>query len=210
MMFKTAESEPSSIPTESPNTALAASQLSALIDGELDHREIDLVLRRLNRDADARQCWEHYYLISDTLQGHLPEVLDSDFAARIQQVVEAEPLLPSVSKPFSMWYKPVAGFGVAASVALVAVLGFNPGRIDESPATATAPQPLAATIPVTVPPSFGISQNLINNQQPAGYKGNLAQSRLNNYLVNHNGYASLNGVNTMLPYVRMVGYQSGR
>jgi sigma-E factor negative regulatory protein RseA len=33
---------------------------------------------------------------------------------------------------------------------------------------------------------------------------------LNSYLVNHNGQASLNSMNAMLPYVRMVGYQTGR
>lgn len=207
MMFKTAES--SLIHTEAP-TAAAASQLSALIDGELDHREVDLVLRRLSRDADARRHWEHYYLISDTLQGHLPEMLDRDFAARIQQAIEAEPLLPSVSRPSSTWYKPAAGFGVAASVALAVMFGFNSGETDQPFVAATAPQQLATIMPVAaVSPNPGADRNLMGNQG-AGYKGNLAQDRLNNYLVNHNGYASLNGVNTMLPYVRMVGYQSGR
>ena len=35
----------------------------------------------------------------------------------------------------------------------------------------------------------------------------LVEARLGSYLVNHNGYASLNSMHGMLPYVRMVGYQ---
>ena len=48
------------------------------------------------------------------------------------------------------------------------------------------------------------------DNQPAGKNGGLVDTRLNNYLVNHNNYASLNGMNGMLPYVRMVGYQADR
>jgi sigma-E factor negative regulatory protein RseA len=36
------------------------------------------------------------------------------------------------------------------------------------------------------------------------------EARLNSYLVNHNGHASRNSMNGMLPYVRMVGYQTNR
>lgn len=70
--------------------SVAASQLSALVDDELAAREIDLVLRRLNRDHDGRDRWERYHLISDAIQDHVPAVLDTDFAARIRAAIEAE------------------------------------------------------------------------------------------------------------------------
>lgn len=42
----------------------AASQLSALVDGELADREIDLFLRRLLREQEAKTRWERFHLIS--------------------------------------------------------------------------------------------------------------------------------------------------
>jgi len=71
---------------------VAASQLSAMVDGEVAASEIDWVLRRLGRDSDARDRWERYHLISDVIQGHAPAALDVGFAARIRAAIEAEPL----------------------------------------------------------------------------------------------------------------------
>jgi len=183
---------------------LAASQLSALVDDELADIEIDLVLRRLSRDHDARDCWERYHLISDVIQGHhVPAALDTDFAARVRQAIEAEPLPQAVARPLPAWYKPVTGFGLAASVALIALFGLKLNQTDALPPTA----PLAATTPALSSPSRSLPIQMAAMTQPASPIGEPAEARLNSYLVNHNGYASMSSVNGMLPYVRMVGYQ---
>lgn len=111
MADKTAE-----LPLARPaaDVSVAASQLSALVDDELAASEIDLVLRRLNRDRDACDRWERYHLISDVIQDHVPKVLDNDFAARIRAAIEAEPLARPVAGPLPAWYKPVTGFALAA------------------------------------------------------------------------------------------------
>ena len=113
MADKTAEQR--SAPVED-DANFAASQLSAIIDDELDDREIELVLRRLGRDRDSRARWERYHLISDAMQGHLPDVFDAGFAARLREAIEAESPLRPIAKPLPAWYKPVTGFGLAASV----------------------------------------------------------------------------------------------
>jgi sigma-E factor negative regulatory protein RseA len=182
---------------------VAASQLSAMVDDELEDREIDLVLRRLGRDHDACDRWERYHLISDVMQGHLPVALDTGFAARIRQAIEAEPLPRPLARPLPAWYKPVTGFGLAASVALMALFGLKLNQTD----TLRPPVPFAATTPTLSSPPVSLPIQTVAAIRPADPIGEPVEARLNSYLVNHNGYASQNSVNGMLPYVRMVGYQ---
>ena len=183
---------------------IAASQLSALVDDELADMEIDLVLRRLSRDSEARDRWERYHLISDVIQGHhVPAALATNFTARIRQAIEAEPLLQTAARPLPAWYKPVTGFGLAASVALIALFGLKLNQTDvlqpATPLAATASNrsTLAAALPIQ---TAAITRPVAPAHEPV-------EARLTSYLVNHNGYASMSSVNGMLPYVRMVGYQ---
>ncbi|QQS52994.1 MAG: hypothetical protein IPM89_08595 [Candidatus Competibacteraceae bacterium] len=182
---------------------VAASQLSAMVDDELDGMEIDLVLRRLCRDGDLQSCWSRYHLISDVMQSHLPDALAPDFTARIRQAVAAEPLPLPVGKSLPAWYKPVTGFGLAASVVLVALFGLKLTQTDAPFASATQlaasnPSPAPALTPFVVRAAT-VRQTDTSNEP--------VEARLGSYLVNHNGYASLNSMHGMLPYVRMVGYQ---
>lgn len=187
---------------------VAASQLSALVDDELVDVEINLVLRRLSRDDDARNRWERYQLISDVIQGHLPVAFDTDFAARIRQAIEAEPLPQSAARPLPAWYKPVTGFGLAASVALMALFGLKLNQTD----TLQPAAPFATTTPTLSTPPVSLPTQIVVATRPADPVAAPVEARLTSYLVNHNGYASMSSVNGMLPYVRMVGYQpqSGR
>ncbi len=181
---------------------VAASQLSAMVDDELDEMEVDLVLRRLGRDHEARARWERYHLISDAMQGHLPDAFDTGFAARIRQAVADEPPSRSIARPLPAWYKPVTGFALAASVVLVALFGL---KLTQTDATQTPTAPLAANTPSTpaLIPVASLTQRVDDASEPV-------EVRLSSYLVNHNGYASMNSMHGMLPYVRMVGYQTNR
>ncbi|MFO1422567.1 MAG: sigma-E factor negative regulatory protein [Candidatus Competibacteraceae bacterium] len=183
----------------------AASQLSAMVDGEVAASEIDWVLRRLSRDSDARDRWERYHLISDMIQDHAPVVLDIDFAARIRAAIEAEPLPQPVARPLPAWYKPVTGFALAASVALMALYGLKLNQTDTLPPTA----PFAAA-PILSTPASSLPVQTVAVAQPADLASEPFGTRLNTYLVNHNGYASRNSMHGVLPYVRMVGYQPDR
>jgi len=195
---------PSARPAD--DVPVAASQLSAMVDDELADREVDLALRRLSRDGDARDCWERYHLISDVIQDHVPAALDTDFAARIRQAIEAEPLPRSVAKPLPAWYKPVTGFALAASVALVALFGLKLNQTDALPLAA----PFAATTPALSTPAVSLPIQTVAVAQSTNSVGEPFETRLNSYLVNHSGYASQNSMHGMLPYVRIVGYQPDR
>ena len=202
MADKTAEQLSARVADEEP---VAASQLSAMVDDELGLPEMDLALRRLSRDHELQDCWERYHLISDVMQSHLPDAFDLDFAARIRQAVEADPLPRPIAKPLPAWYKPVTGFGLAASVVLVALIGLKQNQIDPAfpPETHTA---AASAVPAALPATarvVALNPQTDDSNQPV-------EARLNPYLVNHNGYASMNSMHGILPYVRMVGYQGNR
>lgn len=203
MADKTAE-QLSVLMADEANPAL--SQLSAIVDDELEDAETELVLQRLHRDRELRERWERYHLLSDVLQGHLPAAFHTDFAARIHRAIEAEPLSQPVTRPLPSWYKPVTGFALAASVVLVALFGLKLTQTDSTlvptaPLAVTAPPPSTTPVPIRVAAA---------PQQPVDNLNEPVNTRLSSYLVNHNGYASMNSMHGMLPYVRMVGYQTSR
>jgi sigma-E factor negative regulatory protein RseA len=202
MADKTAEHQAAQSTHDVP---VAASQLSAMVDDELEDRENELVLRRLSRDSDARDRWERYHLIRDVIQGHVPVALDTDFAARIRRAIEAEPLPQPVARPLPAWYKPVTGFALAASVVLMALFGLKLNQTDTLQPTA---QFAAASDPALT--AFSFPTQTVMASRPAASASEPVEARLNHYLVNHNGYASLNSMHGVLPYVRMVGYQTDR
>lgn len=173
-----------------------AEQLSALLDGECEASEAELLLRRLSKDADLKARWQRYHLISDAIKNNIPEVIDPDFTDRVSRAIEADAPLQTHSPPFrSTWFKPAAGFALAVSVAAVALMGLRFSQYNE----AQGPRSFAAV----TPPELRLPE------QP-GVNNAAVQSRFNSYLVNHNEYASMNSVHGMLPYVRMVGYEPKR
>lgn len=178
-----------------------AEQLSVLVDGECETWELDFALRRLASDSELKMRWQSYHLISDALRNNLPHHYDPGFADRVKAVITVENSPHALSRSAgSSWRKPVTGLAVAASVGLLAVTlwSLQPG---DRHGAALAP-PLAAN-PVPVYQASSASTSGVETERAL-------QSRLNSYLVNHNEYASMNSVNGVLPYVRMVGYESRR
>ncbi len=168
-------------------------QLSALVDGECQLSEQEWMLNRLAKDVDLKVRWQRYHMVSDAMKNNLPAAVNLDFADRIRQAIDEDspplPLRSSFPSPPSglSWYKPVTGFALAASVAAVAVLGLRlleTGEGEEQLNVVAKAREEAA-------------------DRPPG-------SRFNSYILNHNEYASRNGVQGVLPYVRIVGYDSNR
>ena len=206
MADKTAERQPAQLPND---MNMAASQLSAMVDDELQDIESDLVLRRLSRDQEVRDRWERYHLISNALQDHLPAMIDTGFAARIRQAIEADPLPLPIVKPLPTWYKPVTGFALAASVVLMALFGLKLTQTDTLQSTSQFALSAMPGFTTPAPAAFLPTQTVASSQRTDSTSAPV-ESRLGSYLVNHNGYASMNSMHGMLPHVRMVGYQTDR
>jgi sigma-E factor negative regulatory protein RseA len=183
-------------------------QLSALIDGEHDN---STVLNNLINDEDMRGAWQRYHLIGDCLRGHLPDTLNSDISTKVSKELREEPtvLAPQTSKRFNL--KPIAGFAIAASVALVAVFTIQrSAEIDTSNGTIPAVASNEVNKTYSQPQSYTFPEPQV---LPASIKKSdtpesIANQRLNNYLMNYNEYRSNGGMNGILPYVRIVTIES--
>ncbi|MDH5436579.1 MAG: RseA family anti-sigma factor [Gammaproteobacteria bacterium] len=176
-------------------------QISALVDGELDTNERPFLIKQIETDESLRADWERYHLISDVLKGQLLHRADAGFAESVINSIEQEPVVTMAQRNKllkSSALKYIAGIGIAASVAMVAVLIALP----DSPINNGNTQQVAVTesiAPVTQE-WVRASGTRWDVTQPA------VESRLNSYLVNHNEYS--NGMQGVLPYARIVGYDS--
>lgn len=103
-------------------------QVSAFVDGELPDNEAQLLLRRLSQDPALRQQAAEYIAMGRAMRGHgsIAEVanLRGRIAAALEDTaVEAE--FQAIEPPANRYMRPLAGFAIAASVALVAIFGLQ-------------------------------------------------------------------------------------
>jgi len=123
------------------------SQLAAMFDGELPQIECELVARRLSRDENLRRSWENYALISAVMRSE--QMAGQRLAPRVAAAISNRPSVGSASShaqvvqssAWSSWAIPLGGAGLAASIAVIVVLGVS--RIgwnssDTSPTSLTA------------------------------------------------------------------------
>jgi len=123
-------------------------KISSLYDDELDSIDRDQVFESLKQNDEQKQIWGRYSVIGDAIRKNLPNNPDHDLFSRVQLALESEPALLApapenadkaaeqianqdnvVELPKNAsndhFFKPFAGFAVAASVALASVLGFQ-------------------------------------------------------------------------------------
>jgi sigma-E factor negative regulatory protein RseA len=174
-------------------------RLSALVDGELADVDSVHVLDRIAREPALKAVWERYHLVSDVLRNHLPAVSSFDLVDKVRQAVEAEPVSIRPRRRFhTAVLKPVAGFALAASVAVVAVLGF---RGMSGPDGTSAVETVAQT------------QAPVSGVGPTGLRWDVdrpdVEARLNAYMVNHSEH-TVSTLRSMMPYARIIAYDAGR
>jgi sigma-E factor negative regulatory protein RseA len=102
-------------------------QISAFIDGELPENEAELLLRRLNQDAAMRQQVAQYLAIGRHMRRdhELPGM--SELRGRIANAMGEELLPPALasSERTSRFVRPALGVALAASVAVLALVGLR-------------------------------------------------------------------------------------
>lgn len=182
-------------------------QLSALADDELSEVEQPLLLGRLERDPELRACLGRYQLIGEVMRGS-GATATLGVADRVQQVLGEETTAGaenshSVSDQ-SVWWKPLAGLAVAASVAMVAV--FTVTSVNEESAGTV---PVVASAPTAITPvSDPIDPVAVSDDGQWDRLDPEIDKRLSGYLVNHNEYAASRGMQGVMPYVRIVGHDT--
>ncbi len=187
-------------------------EISALMDGEVDERQMHQYFRELRNDPECRDCWDQYHLIGDTLRNNLPPNINRNFVSNISQAIANEELPAPSAPPVKQQAKsksrhpianPLTGFALAASVAVVAFLGVGMITVDEQitgPSVASAPAPIAPI--AQTPPQSDIRTVQAQKGiiiQPA------VESKLLNYLDSHRNVAGTAAMSpAVVPYASLV------
>ena len=103
-------------------------QISAYVDGELPDSEAELLLRRLSQDAELRREAAEFLELGRALRGEASvpgiERLRERVAAALDDKAVEDDKTPAEAPP-GRSLKPLVGVAVAASVALVALVGLQ-------------------------------------------------------------------------------------
>ena len=164
--------------------------ISALADGERCGDDSLELLDKIIHDPEARKIWERYHLVRNAMREGLPDQIQPSLAIRVQTALADEPISLVARRKRPIWFKPLTGLALAASVATIALIGVRSLDLGERSATQVA----TASAP---------SEDLGNRWNV----GPEVEARLNAYLVNHSEYAGY-GMQGMMPYARIVGYDS--
>lgn len=196
--------------------------LSALMDGEASEIELRQVVRACD-DAELRGTWTRMETTRSLMRSDLSELAPAGLADGILAALDEE---PAMSRTGSLpgWIQPVAGLAIAATVALVAVLGVRgletDSQLQPAPEIASVQEPAASVGRVYTPGRLGeIGKPVGYSESPqldstdAGRPGELspgllaAQQRLQSHMFRHAEYASLNSGRGMMPFARVVRQQ---
>jgi negative regulator of sigma E activity len=165
-------------------------QLSACLDGELPPAELDLLLKRLERDPELRATLGRYCAVGEAMRQGKPAIASYSFADKVMAAVDQEPAVarrrvripPVVLRSL----RPVAGFAVAATVAAVAI--FSVQQAGVAPGNTIANQPSAAPTSLVAQTDDEAASYIVptNTTQSAF----VPATRLTNYVVAHSEYSS--------------------
>jgi negative regulator of sigma E activity len=196
------------------------SQLSAMFDGELSAGECELIARRLSRDEALRSQWSRYSMIGATIRAERGVALHDRVAWRVQSIVAQEPvygdgtdigatnartaavvpaevLRRAASRRWTRWANPLAGAGIAASVAAAAILFLRvQGGTDEWVADTAGPSESIVLTPDVAP-----APPVRPEQQPVRVADNRNDGEPDVYVV-----PPLNSSNGIAPNASLANY----
>lgn len=194
-------------------------QLSACLDGELPPAELDLLLKRVGREAELRDAIGRYSLIGEAMRAERPAVASRDFASKVMAAVAAEPILapkqtpndisrdvrapaaaartPRISPAAIRYLRPAAGMAIAAGVAAIAVLTMQPSV---QPELVGAPLIAANNQPAANDAAVALAEDDSSYVVPTSTSNSafIPATRLTNYVVAHSEYSSPLGRRSVL------------
>lgn len=219
--------------TKQINNHSLAESISALADNEASPLELHRLLKASESDPEVKSTWSRYQLISAAMRRDLPEIQTGDFAARLSAALEDEPSHKSAPSEGGQWWKNLGRVAVAASVAVVAIVGIQnfPGQL-AGPELATvasdsdaASSEMSSRSAVSLPagyyaPSLPVArtasaqlgyepsarQVLFEPRQQETLPVSLDEIRahLHQLFQEHSDHAALNSNHGVLPYARVV------
>lgn len=178
--------------------------LSALMDGEAGEHELRQALKVVGDDPSLLATWSRWHVAQSVLRGENVRPASIDLRAAVAAAIDGEPAVAGSRPGARPWLRPLAGFAVAASVAMVTVFGWQMMRGGVDAATVAdngEAQQTVALGPMVVVREDGEELALptaaVDTQSPTA-----GQDRLNAYLARH-AQASRG----LAPYARVVSFE---
>ena len=185
--------------------------LSALMDDEANELELQRLLKQVGDDPDLRSTWVRYNAARSAMSGQQVGHLQLDISSRVRDAIDST---QSESRSLrERFFRPVASFAVAASVAATVVIGGQQlSQIGADDLYAPGAVAMGGVSPVgmvnslgatTVQASYGTEA--VPMLQPAArtaYK-ELARQRMQMYIQEHAEHAALNSPHGLIPFARV-------
>lgn len=204
--------------------------LSQLMDGEWQDLDAAQSVEATCADDELKSTWSRYHLIRDVIRNDDISI-DTSLTARISQAIEDEPTYSNVSaisgsapvtqldskeeklsvRQPSAWKAGFSGAAIAACMALATVVGLNVWQSE--PHSGVAVQTVASMPAVAVPGVVLPEVEYVSNKgtfwvTPTAKRNAEAERRLNMMLSAHIERSPTAERSGMLPYSRLVGYDS--
>jgi len=188
-----------------PNTE-SREHLSSLMDGEVSQETGRFLVRRLGADGNLRETWARYHLIRDCLRNQEGQFVQTKLSSRVHLALSEETSGASGRPAANKWFKPVAGFAVAASVALIAVMTVTGGNQPDLKPTVADPLTSVVNESFTSPNiAAGTPQSTPVNLSGTSDREN---QRMNAYFLRHYQVTGDAGGRGFVPFVPIVVTQA--
>lgn len=178
-------------------------ELSAFVDGQIERSRQRFVIKRLTEHATVAHRWSRYHLVRQVMRKESFAAVD--LSARVARALETSPAMEQERAPHR-FLKPVAGGLIAASVAVVALVGMNYSLLDNSaPGANEAGQGFVSQ-------STPMDRVFSQPATPVGLGGGRTsadQQRLERLMLQHQQAARGAGVGTYWPVVTLAPTKEG-
>lgn len=194
---------------------MAKDSLSALLDGECSPRELDRILDEMERSPELKLAWSRLCLSRDAGEGVRVRKDQPCICAGVMSGLDARPqtvgskVVPLFRQRIRGYWKPLAGFAAAASVAGVA-LTLNLGDRSSTVAAGAGMNLPQVSAPVSVPvvqrrPRYlqAVSASADDVQRAA------MEDELRSYLIEHSNTLADRGMGATLSYARFAAHSVG-
>lgn len=215
-------------------TETSNQDVSALVDDEFVG-DSEVRLEGIGGNRESWETWQRYHLVRDVMQQDYTSSLDTDFASRVSRQIEMVELSDEVSeqnvvqpgayaKPGRSRRKmniPMLGLGMAASVALASLIGFQYFGAQDNPSPLNSQLSVASSGADAIVVADAASDTSKNGLLPAEFmdvsgtrwrpaiespRDKQIEQRLNSLLTNHLEQAAMGKVHGILSHSRVVSY----
>lgn len=196
-------------------------RISALFDGELSRFETRRWTDEVLEKEELSSRINRYQMIGDVLREEMPATINTEFSKTVSDKL-ADVSVEPYKKP-KEWLKPAGGLAVAASVALVSLLGLRVITAPETdpvtvasltgeaqqlrrdlPATNPNPAPARLASAPVINPITPVADSSQTRPEPKVRQLSSNQPFLTNYIATHSQYAD---PSSMMSHIRLVGYE---